>query len=743
MKNRIYKLFNTISIISLLFVIAACSDMNSSVKTPVDSAEGQDSFLLSGAITFKNGAFPGALVTPNSTRARAAIGGSTLKSDVTPEFTIEATQDSTKITGNVTKSGNDYNYSIFLTNRFTWTLKATYSLNNTVLGTGQTEITLPIDSQTRKPIQINFTPQITDGKKGGIDLTIKSTASNVSRIDWDWVDRPKNGEDPLDNQNVTLSSNTAEFIFDSVNSGSYKVLISFRDSAGVAIYSCYETINVFDDIITDTWYGNSPYFTDTNEFVVDDDVCSAFIPYASYMGINDGDPLYLLWNEFDYEEDFILYNHINATYGAQIFPAITEGMSVTDPLQGSINFCFDGTTLYVPPYSYRKSYAAYVKDPNFDLKSILTTRYPSLCANKVVAFPYSSMVLDGCLYFIFSVNDTQKDYYIGRYDMINDSLTVTQNKLNVNSGEKCTAFTVVHVKESGTPNPNKGILYYTTQSNSSLLYRKPFEIQTDGNSNISYFSFNDREDCVSNQIYINTFTDPLLDEDQYYLTGDLSVSDMIFVNNTLYVLVYITGSNRYYTYNGYGDVNESSSYDKVPDSLICNGGILKYNQNSDNLKNLDKFPYPGEWTSVSALTTGKKVLGLYTLDDSSNTNYYIGDEDTVPSEAQYKVDGSDMYFYAPVQPPVDIYGDPPSASTEYFYGPRKFLSASSTELVFIDDGGYVEEGLYGDSVCPVNRIVTLNLSTEALSFVNVNATFSAAYSSFSKQFDIYSQWDLD
>ena len=91
------------------------------------------------------------------------------------------------------------------------------------------------------------------------------------------------------------------------------------------------------------------------------------------------------------------------------------------------------------------------------------------------------------------------------------------------------------------------------------------------------------------------------------------------------------------------------------------------------------------------------------------------------------------YYFAPIQPELE---DDDTPSTQYLYGPRKFLSASTTELVFVDDGGYIEnlDDPYDPKAKPVNRIATLNLTNETFSFVNVNATFSAALSPITGSF---------
>ena len=197
---------------------------------------------------------------------------------------------------------------------------------------------------------------------------------------------------------------------------------------------------------------------------------------------------------------------------------------------------------------------------------------------------------------------------------------------------------------------------------------------------------------------------------------------MRFVDDTLYVLVYISKNTNYYTLQEGTEANNSSNYNLINLKYICNGGILKFDQTSL----ADEFPFPENWSTPAENSINKKIMGMHSLEGNTTYYAYKSDKDPTPSVVYGLLDGS-KYYFAPIQPELE---DDNTPSIQYLYGPRKFLSASATKLVFVDDGGYIEDPVSQGAepkTLPVNRIATLNLSTETFTFVNVNATFSAKY----------------
>lgn len=736
--KRIYKLIQVISSAALLLIFAGCSqEVLKAPSTGSGTALGSGTatassgkYYVTGSVAFDSAALPKELITQNNQSARTASGY--FSQDVW-SCEVKAVQEGTIISANIIKEGIQYSYTLELPTKGEWDLYVSFKVNNTVINPQQAKITIPETAQSNysisKTFRITTSPAVGSGKNGSINLKITNNSENVSKIIWDFVDETV----PYDTErSVSGPGESVFFNFDSIDSGNYKVKISFEDAEGKDLYSCYENIIVFFDFVTDTWYGPSPYINDSNEFVYEDNLSANYAKDIKTLDIKDGEEPYLLWSDFEYESDSISYNLPEQNeLGGQIFTNITEGMLITEAVECSSNFCFDGTSLYVPPYRYVNTYAGFAKDPFFNLNDIISSVNPDVT---VESFPYSCMVLDKYLYFIFTIdNGSQLGDYIGRYGINDHTFAITQGPVNQAQGSRCTAFTVVH----NQGNAQEGILYYTIESSSSVLYRKPFIITESGND--LWIVFNTDGIYKEAEQYINTFED-VTSAEQYSLIRNLSVSDMVMVEDKLYLLVYISGSlPDLYTKEG------DSQYIPVSNAYISTGGVMKFIED-DSQKKTTSFSTEGsKWSKSNTSITDNKVLGLFTYTDPDpqhNIIYYQYNNQTSEYEALNEtidIDNQDgtyshYYYFIPVQPELEDGNKP---NQEFLYGPRKFLSASSTELVFVDDGGYIQDPSdpgTAPSTLPVNRIATLNLGTEDFSFVNVNATFSAALSPITGSF---------
>ncbi len=771
MKIKINKLIQTITAIALLGVLAGCapsangpSTGSGTAGTVQDTTEAK-SYTLSGLLSFNAGAFPKDFVESKANGERTATSSFTTPTG-DPSYTLKAVQGTTTVEGTIKNETNGATYSIVLPSTGTWELTATFLVYDEVICTGQTSITIEENSASTlspKNIALSYNPQTDVHEKGSVNLTINTSASNLAKIDWRWVDSAYNGSRLVNGYSNTIENNTESvvFNFESVNPGAYNVELTFADSNGKTIYSCFETINIFAGMVTDAWCGNSPYINDKNEFVFNDTVRDSFVQNESRVDITDGAPLYALWSYYPYEVDTSTSTTPteNPT-GIQIFDSITERMKITNPLSIDSAYSFYGSILYAPPFRYINSYTGFVEDPGFDLTNAVNEYFENLGNSEYPYFPYGAgcTIEDGYLYFVIGTTEdsenSPKKYYIGRYDIENEILAFTTDAVltvspsvspSVSSNSPIFALAVTH-NESVSTDKTSGVIYYAVQKTQQVmqgggyptimlnyeLNRISFDIDTSG----------EQQSIVLN----NSPTDPdammpatfdissTLGEGIETFT-QLAISDIKILGDKLYVLVFTEGcSNRYEEYPSFYYKNGETDFIPFCDGYISNGGVLKFDVSSAAAA--ESAFVPENWTNQNTSNTFNKILGLYTLPDD-RTYYY---EDYIDYQATGTVTYTDIddneisiTLVAPVQPPH-------AQANNYFYGPRKFLWAEDDQLIIVDDGGFIQnpEDKYSyDPIMtiPINRVVTLDLTTESITdVVNVDATFTAAYSSTNKFF---------
>ncbi len=726
MKTKINRFFSIVTIITLLLLTAGCSDMTA----PSSKAQSSGGYTLTGSIGLGNEASRSAASSFATVPSAAVVQISAVKSGST-ETTL----------GSV--GSNQTSYTITIPTKGTWTITATLSVLGTTLGTGQATVTIGDGTSSNTTItkDINIimaAPQIDSTKTGSINLKIKNSSTKASSIIWHWIDEAKYGGTPVSDMTQSVTNgNTAEFSFSSVNSGAYNVELLFKNSSDTLVYSCYETISVFPDYITDTWYGDSPYINESNEFEFTDEIAASFAIISSSVDIQEGDPLYLLWSLMPEEADTLNENPpapLTNVQGLQFFSSITENMVITDPMDYSIsrNYCFDGTTLYAPPFKYKNTYAGFGRDSSFDLSADIL----NLIGNDTIEFPQTSdsCFADGYLCFNFVKNETIN--FIGCYDTVNQSLAITS--LNGGVDEIVVAVAVKHKANAN----EKDVLFYITQlmsqsiSDNKLillytLYCRPFYIE----DNVIKF--------YDSSVLSNTELKPasvLLNDYINLNYTNINITDIEVVGDNLYILVYTQGVPiygggkgmptavyQYYTKTG------DDTYELACDSFISNGGILKFDLSSSG----NSFE-PESWTSSTTPGPQDYARGLYML--SNDTEYYSDEDDDNPPKRQQingilhvldkngnPIEEETYVSYVPVQPPL-VSG---KANPNYFYGPRKILGTAQNgeQLLIVDDGGFVQFVAGSDSKAfPVNRIVTVDVeSGNFVNTVDVGLTFDSSF----------------
>ncbi len=741
MKTTINKLFILIIATTLITLVTAC---DSSTLRQSQEESNAEVFILNGTISLNADAMPKEFINKNTTANRAATSSFKPTNDDYSYYVI-AVQGQKTLNATISKSDDSVYYTLYLNSRGTWIIKAFLYYELELVAQAEDEEVIISEgiangSSVSGSKWLSVTPLIDSSKKGAINLAVKNQVAATSSITWHWVDVAKTGNSKLQDQTKTVSSSNqiAEFSYESVNSGSYNVEIIFKDSTGKLLYSCYEAINVFANWTTDTWCGKSPYLNDKNEFVFDDTVSDAYAKDTKRLDIDENTTLYYLWSNVPAEANTLDENPaepLQTQYGGQIFTSLSSNTTITSPIADSSNFCFDGSTLYIPPYRYINSYAGYSKDESFDLYNILETP-----ENIQVEIPSdtSSVFLDGRLYFLFATGDlVAEDYYVGCYDTINKTFMRTYFTIYSASDpteRTCPAFTVTHTKDPDTQEVTGGVIYYALENKNTQnedfvnIIRRPFEIKTETmdyqGQEITYtsLSFIDTIENGSNQMnranynlqsFINS-TDMLW----YQLYRNLRVSDMTVIGNNLYVLVYYALFPEM-TYGEYYKTGDSDP-EKLCDSFISTGGILKFDTSS-NAYAADRF-VPQAWPNYSGSPgTENRILGFYSEIGCVN-------EDGDPFSYADGQDSSDSTVF-PVQPPL-------AQKDSYFYGPRKILATAENKIIIADDGGFIQIDSTGkgnrllDKRKPINRVLTVNLSDYSFeNIIEVGTTFSAAYSS--------------
>ena len=690
MKTRINKLFILI-IATILITLATACDSSTLRKSQEDS--GTETFIINGTISLNADAMPKEFINTKQNLGRAATSSFKPTGDKY-SYSVIAVQGQKTLNATISKSDDSVYYTLYLNSRGSWIIKAAlYYEEELVAQSEDEEITISegIANGTSIPGSkwLTVTPQIDASKKGAISLAIKNQVSDTSSITWHWVGTIQNGNTILEDKTKTVSSSNelAEFVYESVNSGSYNVEIIFKDSTGKLLYSCYEAINVFANWTTDTWCGKSPYLNDKNEFIFDDTVKAAFGQSKASIENTVDAPLFLLWSEYSGESTIPEQTPVTNAVGCQIFNSVTAGMTITEPLNCGYNYCFDGTTLYAPPYRYKPSYAGYTRDNTFDLAAIV--QIPD------AYFPVDTncFLLDDFVYFVCEISNS---YYVGRYNTQDESVVFTYDPVSTSQNYHYTAIAATHSCDFMTleTNPSAGVLYVAVEEYDfnlgemvSRIYRKPFEVQYNEQAQMNFMmteglSYGE-DDIEPASININDF------DRTFTLRSSLSVTDMTIIGDKLYALVATEGLT---TPDYQGDQviytkNAQEEYELSLYGFISNGGILKFDVSSA-AKDEDDF-VPLSWGDNTNPNTNNKIFGLYTL--SKQTKYYANysyQDENAPDYNQINTT-SDTHddelpdLVVPVQPPL-------AQANNYFYGPRKILVTKTNQLIIVDDGGYFE-----------------------------------------------------
>lgn len=132
---------------------------------------------------------------------------------------------------------------------------------------GSVSVSVENENSVKSGISIQMFPQ-KDGK-GNVSLSLEAeSGSGIKSVS---VELAKNDESSsVYSKKLNFSTNAAKIEMTDISSGVYVLSLRFYsedDGAGELLYMTEEIVNVFNNLTTDTWQGNSVYFSDGN-FVV-------------------------------------------------------------------------------------------------------------------------------------------------------------------------------------------------------------------------------------------------------------------------------------------------------------------------------------------------------------------------------------------------------------------------------------------------------------------------------------------
>ena len=694
MKNKINRIFETIIITTLLVMLAGCAGAASPSAKNAD-----DGFVVIGNIIL------GTQNTASSRSATASLSGAAASNG---SFALIAKKSGLEnVEGTVEQTDNGtIKYKVSLPEAGTWTFEVTFKVDNVLSASGSSIVEVTKNNNSLNTIVL--VPVINEDAYGNIKLKIHSTAASVQRAEWVWIDQPPSRK--ITNQIQTFEDSTAVFTFERVPAGSYRFKICIYDSFSNELFSCNEAVTVFQNMLTDSWYGNSIYLKKNNttgeySFEITDDLLDSYSPVQE-LSISETNTPYVLWSnepveaiEFsigDLGPELTYPSYSNET-GYQVFNSLNGNTSITEPLFEYINdFCFGGSRLWVIDtnntlYAYRLSYNGLVIDNDSfvnlnekisSIKSKLGEMLPNpdseVTEPQFTTFTY----YNNTLFIVFKIAIyNPKDYYnpytfyhyFAAYNLSTGTIKVSSDYI---AFENIRRIAVSALPDS---NPTEYVLYYTALDS---LYRSIFTIS---DSDIQFDSEPDDEQFdVNNATFFGK-------EHNIISMSDIKIKQ-VFENNTyktyLYLLIYARAETAKTMYNNSDRL--STIYDRP--WYLSNGGVLKFDITNSSVS-------PVNWDNA-----GTKVLGWY--EEESERDYYmIGD---------IKISQGESFC---IQPPLE-------EQNEYFYGPRRFIAIKPDELVIADDGAYIESN---DNFEAKNRVVTVNLLDNSISATDVDATFTEKF----------------
>lgn len=299
MRKHISNIFRFFIVLFLAVIFVSCSFLNDSTKEndssqliTEDLSDSKATFTFTGTISISEGAFPSSFVNKskasNSTRAAWPEIPTNLTYSITASDgtdTVEGTQTGNTSFQFVLQSGKEWTVTAILNDASgnpvlsdSWTIPASNKKANlfhrfwvkpvvTSGGTGTLALTLLLNNDL-------------DGVVSKVTADCKSSTSNTEN--WEVSILPTE-------ENMTFQEGSplqVSISQASIASGQYEVSFNFYDASNVLVYNTVQTINIFDNLTTNTWVsggGSAPIKSD-GTFELTKDLVDGYSRTHLYVG---------------------------------------------------------------------------------------------------------------------------------------------------------------------------------------------------------------------------------------------------------------------------------------------------------------------------------------------------------------------------------------------------------------------------------------------------------------------------
>ena len=462
-----------------------------------------------------------------------------------------------------------------------------------------------------------------------------------------------------------------------VQAGYYTVDLTFEDRIGNVLYACKESVNVYEGLTTNTWYGSAPYLSD-DAFVITQELLDAYgaetVPSTSnviYTAVSEAGV-----NTYSY------YLTENITLDPEHLNSIAET---------KLNYCFDNDG-----YFY-----TFIYDLNDGYK-VISSKYEEELDIPAEINDLNGITIDRKTNVLYAWFGNGLTYDIYKFPNLISSGTTEYVSV---SGGDYSHINQYFDHSNTTLIINDGIMYTFTSGDevSTLRNKKLYVVDTAETS------------PKAKQITLDYESAGLTESD----IDSLKITDIIYQDGVVYLLARDVSHAQNNSISYCTSRGALISYNTLTRVITTHGLSTSVKQKSD-LSETKIQLYYGGWVEgeyrTLPLYDGEQSNLVYI---SADTNILLSDVDT----------GAVTDETAPIYEAFPVISSPSPLSEQLsdveFYGPVRFIAVKPKKLVIADDG--VAFYTNADGVLKyknVNRVVTVDLDSFSMISENVGVSFN-------------------